>query len=97
MSYWDARDSTRDKNEQITTIDSDPARLFLMQSVMAQNIRCMVSSRNLIFKCCQNSITREEYIYFDSDPIRVFLLQSNIHIHSFNPRMLFGMNRDNLD
>lgn len=42
MSYWDARDSTRDKNGQITTIDSDPARLFLMQSVMAQNIRCIV-------------------------------------------------------
>lgn len=42
MSYWDARDSTRDKNGQITTIDSDPARLFLMQSVIAQNIRCIV-------------------------------------------------------
>lgn len=40
MSYWDARDSARDKNEQITTIDSDPARLFLMQPVMAQNMRC---------------------------------------------------------
>lgn len=58
MSYWDARDSTRDKNDQITTIDSDPARLFLMQSVMAQNIRCMVSPQP-DFQMLSNSIKRE--------------------------------------
>lgn len=65
MSYWDARDSTRDKNDQITTIDSDPARLFLMQSVMAQNIRCMLVSPQPDFQTLSNSIKREgeEYIY----------------------------------
>lgn len=43
MSYRDARDSIRDKNGQITAVDSDPACLFLMQSVMAQNTGRTVS------------------------------------------------------